>query len=98
MWLRPRHRALLAPRRVDTDVQRILDATATPATERRTLAAAASDALSADDVLALLDAIEDLVDAQGLDALAGGHRGDLAEFRAVDVAAAINRLRSVELE
>ncbi len=46
----------------------------------------------------LLDAVEDLVDVDGLDALARGHRGDLAEFRAVDLAAAINRLRSVELE
>ena len=46
----------------------------------------------------LLDAVADHVDAGGLDALTGGHRGDLAEFRPVDLAAAINRLRSVELE
>jgi predicted ABC-class ATPase len=46
----------------------------------------------------LLDAVADLVDARGLDALTGGHRGDLAEFRPVDLAAAINRLRSVVLE
>ncbi|MEO1696960.1 MAG: HEAT repeat domain-containing protein [Planctomycetota bacterium] len=59
MTLLPLLLALLAPLRVDSDVQRILDASTTPATERRTLAAAAADALSADDVLALLDAIED---------------------------------------
>lgn len=50
------------------------------------------------DVPALLDAVMEILDREGLDALGHGHDGDLARFRRHELAAALNRLRSLEVE
>jgi len=47
---------------------------------------------------ALLDAIEDAVARQGLDALEPWLVGDLAEFRRFELAATLNRLRTLRVE
>jgi predicted ABC-class ATPase len=45
----------------------------------------------------LLDRVMELVEGEGLDALAGGRAGDLAGFRRFELAAALNRVRGLEV-
>ncbi len=49
-------------------------------------------------VAEILDAVEEAVARDGLDALDPRHSGDLAEFRRFELAAALNRLRSLRVE
>ncbi len=46
----------------------------------------------------VLDEVMAILDREGLDALGHGHDGDLARFRRHELAAALNRLRSLEVE
>lgn len=45
----------------------------------------------------ILDAVMDVLDSEGLDALGYGHDGDLVRFRRYELAAALNRLRTLEV-
>jgi len=50
------------------------------------------------DVTELLDGVMELMETEGLDALGRGEEGDLAAFRRFELAAALNRLRSLEMD
>jgi len=50
------------------------------------------------DVTELLDGVMELMETEGLDALGRGDEGDLATFRRLELAAALNRLRSLEMD
>jgi len=45
----------------------------------------------------ILDLVENVLETEGLDALGHGHDGDLALFRRHELAAALNRLRTLEV-
>lgn len=62
------------------------------------LALAARDLLDGDtDIPAVLDRVEDVVASRGLDALDPRQPGDLAAFRRFELAAALNRTRSLRV-
>jgi len=79
-------------------VEQLVDASQTRAIAEALLRLTDDDSTHGQPLPALLDRIEAALDRDGLDALTRGARGDLARFRRFELAAALNRLRSVRVE
>ncbi len=96
--VRDTHRVLLGSAELDLSAVEQIVCTA----QTRSLAAALVLARGVMDgeatVPRVLDAVMDAVDRLGLDALDTRHVGDLAGFRRHELAAALNRIRGLEVE
>jgi len=79
-------------------VEQLVDASQTRAIAEALLRLTDDDSARGQPLPALLDRIEAALDRDGLDALTRGARGDLARFRRFELAAALNRLRSVRVK